>query len=120
MNFDFSYFFFELIILWLPLSVALMICQEMEMPWGYTALILLVVYLLIVMLNRKNKYLHVLFHREKQAGNEFKEAVLFLIAIIISLLVVIHWINNITVGIILLMLLGVFFSSLVIEPRPKY
>lgn len=119
MNFDFLHFFFELIILWLPLSLAILICEMMDIRWGYIIIALFLVYVLVVILNRMNKYTSHFFHYEKRKGNEFLESIWFLGATLFSALMVIKWIDNVVEGIILIIFLGIFFSSWVIKERPK-
>jgi uncharacterized membrane protein len=116
MRLDLPYFIAELLVLWVPLSCLLWLTQQLGINWIYTDIIMLVAYILIVFLCQVNAFLSAIFHVKKREGNVWLETLLFWVVTIGSLFLALHIIDNIVMGIMVVMFLSILSSSIIIGP----
>lgn len=114
MKIDWRYFLAELLILWVPLTIAMLISQFLNFNWIVSGLTLLIAYFIVVVFNRSNRLLTYLFHVKKQSHNAFFESVLFFIVTVIGLFIVLHLFRDATLGISSFIFIGVLAGSLVV------
>lgn len=119
MRIDWRYFMSELLVIWAPLTIAMIICQCLNFNWILSSASLLFAYFLVVLFNRSNRLFTYLFHVEKQSHNSFFESVLFFILTAIGFFMILHLFNDVLLGVSGIIFIGVFAGSLVIGPSSK-
>ncbi|WP_220729210.1 hypothetical protein [Apilactobacillus zhangqiuensis] len=114
MHIDLRFFIAELLVLWVPLSIAVLLSEMLRFNWLLTGLLLLLVYFLVVLFNRANRVVSFLFHIEKKSNNQLLESIVFFSVLIISAILSVKLFNDSAVGIIVFMLISILAGSVVI------
>ncbi|MGQ2282044.1 hypothetical protein [Apilactobacillus kunkeei] len=117
MHIDFRFLIAELLVLWVPLSIIVLVSEMLKFNWVLTGLLLLLGYFLVVLLNRSNKLIYFLFHVEKRSGNQLLESILFLLVLLISAFLSIKFFGDSTIGIIVFMFVSILAGSIVIDAK---
>ncbi|CAI2656939.1 hypothetical protein AKUH4B410M_13650 [Apilactobacillus kunkeei] len=117
MHIDLRFFIAELLVLWVPLSIVVLVSELLKFNWLLTGLLLLLVYFLVVLLNRTNKVIYFLFHVQKQSSNQFLESIVFFLVLLISVILSVKLFDDSAVGIIVFMLISILAGSVVIDAK---
>lgn len=117
MHIDLRFFIAELLVLWVPLSIVVLVSELLKFNWLLTGLLLLLVYFLIVMFNRTNRVIYFLFHVQKQSSNQLLESIVFFLVLFISVILSVKLFDDSAVGIIVFMLISILAGSVVIDAK---
>lgn len=117
MHIDLRFLIAELITLWVPLSIVMLISGAFNFNWLFTDILLALVYVLISMFHHKSDFISFLFHIEKESGNSHLESILFYAVVLGSILLIVKFWSDSVIGIILFILISTFANSIVIEKK---
>ncbi|CAI2650779.1 hypothetical protein AKUA2003_12700 [Apilactobacillus kunkeei] len=117
MHIDLRFLIAELIVLWVPLSIVVLVSQILHFNWLLTGLLLLLVYFLIVLFNRMSKVISFLFHLEKKSNNQLLETILFFVVMLLSVCLSVKLFDDSAVGIIVFMLISILAGSVVVDAK---
>ncbi|CAI2695221.1 hypothetical protein ERK14_02845 [Lactobacillus kunkeei] len=117
MHIDLKFFIAELLVLWVPLSLVVLISEILNFNWLLTGLLLLIVYLLLVLFNRTNEVIYFLFHVEKRSNNQLLESLVFFLVLLVSVILSVKLFDDSAVGIIVFMLISILAGSVVIDEK---